>query len=73
MDGLYNALWVTPYVWISKVLRPEWVDSLYHGVVSTCRGLHAALTQTQTGNLRWYATSMVIGLIAVLTYMGWGV
>ena len=72
MDALYEALWVKPYTGLSRALRPEWVDSVYHGIVAGCQALHAVLSQSQTGQLRWYATSMVIGLIALLTFMGWG-
>ncbi len=71
MDTLYNALWVTPYVAISKALRPEWVDSAYHAVVHACQGAHRALKQSQTGQLRWYATSMVVGMIVLITVVGW--
>ncbi len=71
MDRLYNGLWVTPYVAISKALRPEWVDSAYHAVVHACQGAHQALKHSQTGQLRWYATSMVVGMIVLISVVGW--
>lgn len=71
MDTLYNATLVRPYVGLSNKLKNEWVDSVYHAIVASCQGLHRALSGSQNGQLRWYATSMVIGMIVLLTIVGW--
>ena len=49
--------------------RNEPVDSIYNGVVSLSQWAHHKLTATQTGELRWYATSMVLGLVLLLAIM----
>ena len=49
--------------------RKEPVDHLYNGVVALCQWAHHKLTALQTGELRWYATSMVFGLVLLLAIM----
>lgn len=71
MDKLYDTVWVRPYIGLSALLRGEWVDSVYHGVVRLCLALHQGLSRTQTGQLRWYVTSMAIGAIAFLSLLVW--
>jgi len=71
MDTLYDVILVKPFVGISTALRSEWVDRIYHGIVALCVGLHAAFSRLQSGKLRWYATSMAFGLIALITILGW--
>lgn len=66
MDTLYNTILVTPFTQASKALRNEWVDSVYHAIVAGCVGLHRGLSQLQTGRTRWYATSMVFGIILLI-------
>ena len=69
MDSFYAALLVTPYKAISKIMQSELLDMIYHGVVGLCIKFHQWLSQTQTGRMRWYATSMVFGLIVLITLM----
>ena len=69
MDQLYDALLVRPFTALSHWWRNEPVDSIYNGVVSLSQWAHHKLTATQTGELRWYATSMVLGLVLLLAIM----
>ena len=71
MDALYNLFLVRPYVSISHALRNEWLDSIYHGIVVLCQQLNRWLSNTQSGKMRWYATSMAFGMILLLTILGW--
>lgn len=71
MDKLYDTILVKPYTGTANAMRGEWLDKIYHGVVSVCTGSHALLSRTQGGKLRWYATSMVFGLIILVTLLGW--
>jgi NADH-quinone oxidoreductase subunit L len=66
MDTAYNALLVTPYKVVSTAMRNEWIDYIYHAVVTLCVTLHAWFSKLQTGRMRWYATSMVFGLILLI-------
>jgi NADH-quinone oxidoreductase subunit L len=69
IDQLYDALLVRPFTALSHWLRNEPVDRIYNGVVSLSQWTHHKLTATQTGELRWYATTMVFGLVLLLAIM----
>lgn len=73
MDDLYDNLLVKPFVGVSTLLRGEPVDKVYNGIVGVCQLVHRGLSESQTGKMRWYATSMVFGLIALITVLGWGI
>ena len=66
VDGLYDLLWVRPYLGLCALLKSEPVERLYGLVIASCRGLNAALSNTQTGRLRHYATIMAAGVIVLL-------
>lgn len=70
MDTLYGALLVTPYKSISNALRGEWLDSIFNAIVNACQGLHRSFSALQTGRMRWYATSMALGLIILVSLLG---
>ncbi len=65
-DELYDAIFVRPFVWLANACRNEPLDGLYNFVVSLSRWGHAAFAHTQTGQLRWYATTMGLGIAVVL-------
>jgi len=71
IDTLYNSLIVSPYVAVANALRGEWLDKIYHGVVNVSVALHQLLSNSQTGKMRWYLTSMVFGLIVLVSIFGW--
>ncbi len=66
VDGLYNWLWVKPFMALSAVLKSEPLDRLYGAVVGLCQLGHRSLSNTQSGRLRQYATAMVAGVIVLL-------
>jgi NADH-quinone oxidoreductase subunit L len=69
MDKLYDALLVQPFTALSRIWRNEPVDLIYNGLVAASRWGHRSLMTLQTGELRWYATSMVFGLVLLLAIM----
>ena len=69
IDNLYDLLWVRPFTALARWWRNEPVDQLYNGVVAACRSAHRALLTLQTGELRWYATTMALGLVLMLAIM----
>ncbi|NCF19091.1 MAG: NADH-quinone oxidoreductase subunit L [Haliea sp.] len=69
IDSLYDILWVRPFTALARWWRNEPVDRLYNAIVSASRSGHRALLTLQTGELRWYATSMVVGLVLLLAIM----
>ncbi len=69
IDRLYELLWVRPFKALSHWWRNEPIDQIYNAIVAGCRGAHRGLVTLQTGELRWYATSMVLGLVLMLAIM----
>jgi len=69
IDQLYDTLLLRPYSALAQWWRSDPVDRLYNGVINACQWAHHTLTATQTGALRWYATSMVFGLVLLLAIM----
>jgi NADH-quinone oxidoreductase subunit L len=69
IDALYNNLWVRPFTGLAHWWRNEPVDLLYNTLVSLSRWSHGKLVALHTGELRWYATSMVFGLLLLLAIM----
>ena len=69
IDALYDATLVNRFKDTARLLKPEWIDSLYHAVVALCVALHRGFSQTQTGRMRLYITSIVFGLIVLISLM----
>ncbi|MDH5172213.1 MAG: NADH-quinone oxidoreductase subunit L [Gammaproteobacteria bacterium] len=69
IDELYDALWVRPYTSLAQWWRNEPVDLLYNAIVSLSQRAHHRLAALQTGELRWYATTMVFGLVLLIAIM----
>lgn len=69
IDSLYNTVLVNPYITIANALRGEWLDKIYHGIVGICVGLHLLFSKSQAGKMRWYITSIVFGLIILISIL----
>jgi len=65
LDWLYDRGLVQPFVWLARANRDDVVDALYTGIARLSQRANRLLSQTQTGQVRWYAASMAAG--AVLT------
>jgi NADH-quinone oxidoreductase subunit L len=68
-DLLYNKVIVQPMVFFSKINKNDFVDLFYKGLASVVRALNIALSASQTGKVRWYATVIAIGAILALTIL----
>jgi NADH-quinone oxidoreductase subunit L len=69
VDDLYHTLLVRPFTGLARICRNEPVDFLYNSIVGLLRWSHRGLSSIQTGELRWYATSMVFGLVVLVAIM----
>ncbi|HUJ19755.1 MAG TPA: NADH-quinone oxidoreductase subunit L [Nitrospirota bacterium] len=65
-DRLYDAVLVRPFLWVARTNRNDFVDSWYSAVASVNRELHALLSRSQTGNIRWYAAALAAGAVVYL-------
>jgi len=69
IDDLYHNVLVRPFTGFARLCRNEPVDLLYNSVVKLIQMCHRVLASLQTGELRWYATSMVFGLVLLIAIM----
>lgn len=67
IDWLYDRAFVRPYYRISGLLKNEPIDAIYGLVVAINQTFNHWLVVSQTGRMRWYVASMVLGLIVLLT------
>ncbi len=66
-DWLYDKVFVQPVIFISRINKQDFIDSIYHGIAFATEVLHRLFTKTQTGKVRWYAMVLVAGAIIVIT------
>ena len=66
-DWLYDKLFVQPYLLLCRLIGRDPIDVSIGTLPLLARGGHLALRRSETGNLRWYATSIVGGAVLVLT------
>ena len=65
-DALYDALFVKPFAWLSKINKSDVVDKIYTEIADTVLFYHRVLSSSQTGVIRWYMTGVVVGAIVLL-------
>jgi NADH-quinone oxidoreductase subunit L len=73
IDELYDAAVVQPVKWASdhvlwKVIDVWIIDGIVNGVGVFVRGSAALMRMVQTGSIRTYAASLVLGVVLVLGY-----
>jgi NADH-quinone oxidoreductase subunit L len=66
MDALYDTLLVRPFKTISKINKNDIVDALYLAIAWLSRALNRTASASQTGRVRWYASSIVLGTAAIV-------
>jgi NADH-quinone oxidoreductase subunit L len=67
MDWLYDKVIVSPYVWLAEFNKSDVIDYFYNGTARVVRFCHDIMSETQTGQLRWYAISVAYGLLVLVT------
>ena len=65
-DALYDRVFVRPWLWLARVDRHDFIDSIFSGLVQLFRLFHRGLSATQTGQMRRYAAGIAIGAIVIL-------
>lgn len=66
-DNLYDALFVHPFVYLSKINKDDIIDLFYTGIARFSAMMHRWLSGTQTGKLDWYAMVIAAGAIILLS------
>jgi len=65
-DMLYNSLLVRPFKILCKLNKNDAVDDLYLGIAWLSRNLHHVASASQTGRVRWYASSLALGSAVII-------
>jgi NADH-quinone oxidoreductase subunit L len=66
-DWLYDHVFVQPLVWFASVDSRDGIDRVYDGLAWSSRAAWRALSNTETGSVRWYAAGLTIGALVVMT------
>src|SRR3954468_1138685 len=66
-DGLYNLIFVRPFVYLTSVNKSDFFDQLYKGIAFGSRKLNESFSVSQNGSLRWYVAGVLIGILFILT------
>ncbi|HBX54029.1 NADH-quinone oxidoreductase subunit L [Pseudomonas sp. UBA2684] len=64
-DWLYDKLFVKPYLLTCRLLGRDPIDGSISLIPRLARGGHSILSRSETGQLRWYAASLVGGAVLV--------
>jgi NADH-quinone oxidoreductase subunit L len=65
-DWLYDSLFVRPFVCFARKNARDIIDLAILTIPSGLRSLNRGLVRTQTGQIRWYAASMVFGAVLLI-------
>ena len=65
-DWIYDKAFVQPFIWVSNVNKSDFVDAFYTGIGRVAEVLYGWLSSTETGRVRWYATTMAAGSVLFL-------
>ena len=66
-DQLYHALFVKPFLFITRVNKMDVFDKLYNGIAKAGLALNRLLSVSQNGSLRWYIMGALIGILFIMT------
>jgi NADH-quinone oxidoreductase subunit L len=65
-DWLYDRLLVRPFQWLTRTSASDLVDVPVKGLGQVAVVGYRTLRRTQTGRVRWYATGLAMGTVAIL-------
>ncbi|HEY3278234.1 MAG TPA: NADH-quinone oxidoreductase subunit L [Syntrophorhabdaceae bacterium] len=65
-DRLYAIVFVTPFLFLAQLNRNDFLDLWSRGIGRASVAVYRMLCAMQTGNVRWYATFMVLGAIVLI-------
>lgn len=68
-DWLYDKVFVQPYRWLTRLLGGDPFNRTLNIVASAVRQANRLVVFTETGQLRWYATSVGFGALFILALL----
>jgi NADH-quinone oxidoreductase subunit L len=67
MDWLYDRLFVYPFLWLARINHRDIIDGAYRLIVLIVTTANGMIVKTQNGELRWYAMTVIAGLVFLVT------
>jgi NADH-quinone oxidoreductase subunit L len=68
-DRLYDALFVAPFVGITRLNKADVIDSVYRGSARIAGMCGRALALTESGKVRWYVMGVALGALVFVGIM----
>jgi NADH-quinone oxidoreductase subunit L len=65
-DWLYENVFVKPFLWVARIDKNDFTDSVYTAIGLTNEISHRLLSLTETGRVRWYAAWIAAGSVIYL-------
>ncbi len=65
-DWLYDWVFVKPYLLVAQLNRHDAIAKIFGLIQPLAKMGNSAMSATETGRVRWYATSMALGAVLVL-------
>ena len=62
-DWIYDKTFVQPFIWIAEINKRDFIDGFYIGIARLSEFFYRALSETQTGRIRWYTFGMAAGSV----------
>jgi NADH-quinone oxidoreductase subunit L len=62
-DWIYNKAFVQPFIWAAEINKSDFIDGFYTGIARLSEFFYRALSETQTGRIRWYTFGMAVGSV----------
>jgi NADH-quinone oxidoreductase subunit L len=66
-DDLYQAVFVKPFVFLTRLNKADVVDKIYNGIALSAQQLNQWFSVSQNGSLRWYVAGVLFGVLFILT------
>jgi NADH-quinone oxidoreductase subunit L len=66
-DDLYHALFVRPFLYLTRINKSDILDRAYTGIAAGSRQLNRWFSLSQNGSARWYIAGVLIGVLFILT------
>lgn len=65
-DWFYDRLLILPFLWFTRIAGTDFISLFSNFVGRVMEDFHGLLSLTQSGYLRWYAVSIMLGAIIFL-------
>lgn len=66
-DQLYDAVFVRPFVWLTRINKTDVFDQLNAGIAWVSQRFNQWFSLSQNGSLRWYVVGVLVGILFILT------